>query len=619
MTLKTDNIQLGANSVTPTKNIVIANDTSTGDLVFNKGNHDGVLTEINRILNDGSVGNLAASSGASLVGYMPAGVGAVPTDVQSKLQNIQSWEVNVKDAPAYAIGNGAADDSAAITLAEAQGNSVTYPAGTYYIGGSGTFTFSKFAIFMPGAKIVSNRAIVFSKGLYAGKNQIFDVSGNMSICNVDALLPEWWGAVADWNAVSNTGTDSTIPLQRCFNTVRAAQRTSGSGYNSDTISSVNGCGVIKPQRGQYRVTSTINLWSSTKILGEGYGCIPGAIFFKDFDGGPLFDCWPLNYGVDGTQYNNDSGEFSCSGMIIKGRRAIGTNTGDVFKLHNAADGVALFGGTAGPLNGSWIDWVIEKTYIEGVQGWMLNANTAPICEGTLDRVTLDVTYGGVVVSGATTGRVFALDFQAYRTSVPAFCSTTTGAFSYTDSGNCRYYGVGSITNANIYFRNSIYSTAPGKISISADSDFSQQTDGSTVFGGPVTVTGAKEVVIGGTYENINNANSARAATAIDILNCPLVTLLPGLTVKVTSPYGGATTNLRMVYVGVDGTTVTQANFAFTATGGKYLNRSAATVAAGVYSDYYTTAGAIITGNIFKGAFTQTIFNYAAPCIITGNL
>jgi len=87
MTLKTDNIQLGTNSVTPTKNIVITNDTSTGDLVFNKGNHDGVLTEINRILNDGSVGNLAASSGASLVGYMPAGVGAVATDVQAKLRD----------------------------------------------------------------------------------------------------------------------------------------------------------------------------------------------------------------------------------------------------------------------------------------------------------------------------------------------------------------------------------------------------------------------------------------------------------------------------------------------------------------------------------------------------
>ena len=50
MTLKTNNVQLGT-SLTADKNIVLASDSSTGDFVISKGNHDGVLTEIYRFPN----------------------------------------------------------------------------------------------------------------------------------------------------------------------------------------------------------------------------------------------------------------------------------------------------------------------------------------------------------------------------------------------------------------------------------------------------------------------------------------------------------------------------------------------------------------------------------------
>jgi hypothetical protein len=55
--------------------------------------------------------DLAASSGASLVGYLPDGVGAVATTVQEKLRE----SVSVKDFGA--VGDGAADDTAAIQAA----------------------------------------------------------------------------------------------------------------------------------------------------------------------------------------------------------------------------------------------------------------------------------------------------------------------------------------------------------------------------------------------------------------------------------------------------------------------------------------------------------------------
>lgn len=67
MTLKTKAVQLGTNNVTPSKNIVIANDTVSGDVVLSKGNHDGALIAIARIPNTGFV-NYADDAAAALGG-----------------------------------------------------------------------------------------------------------------------------------------------------------------------------------------------------------------------------------------------------------------------------------------------------------------------------------------------------------------------------------------------------------------------------------------------------------------------------------------------------------------------------------------------------------------------
>ena len=78
---------------------------------------------INEIVSD-----LAASSGSSLVGFLPTGISAVATTVQAKLRET----VSVKDFGA--VGDGVADDTAAIqaaaNYARANGYVLTGPAGT---------------------------------------------------------------------------------------------------------------------------------------------------------------------------------------------------------------------------------------------------------------------------------------------------------------------------------------------------------------------------------------------------------------------------------------------------------------------------------------------------------
>jgi len=59
-------------------------------------------------------GELSASSGSSLVGFMPSGSGAVALAVQEYLRILQARMVSVKESPFFAKGDGSTDDTAAV-------------------------------------------------------------------------------------------------------------------------------------------------------------------------------------------------------------------------------------------------------------------------------------------------------------------------------------------------------------------------------------------------------------------------------------------------------------------------------------------------------------------------
>ncbi len=76
------------------------------------------------------IASTATGKGSALVGNMPQGASAVPATVQGKLGEV----VSVKDKGA--VGDGVADDTAAISAALAASKSVYFPTGIYLINSS---------------------------------------------------------------------------------------------------------------------------------------------------------------------------------------------------------------------------------------------------------------------------------------------------------------------------------------------------------------------------------------------------------------------------------------------------------------------------------------------------
>ena len=123
---------------------------------------------------------LAASGGSSLVGYLPAGTGAVATTVQTKLRE----SVSVKDFGA--VGDGVTDDTAAVQAALNTGKAVYVPTGVYKISSKLTLSTSQ---------------MVFGDGAYASK---FDkaFSGDLIQASEGSVLDSLWLA---GNGASRTG------------------------------------------------------------------------------------------------------------------------------------------------------------------------------------------------------------------------------------------------------------------------------------------------------------------------------------------------------------------------------------------------------------------------------
>lgn len=135
----------------------------------------------------------ADSSGASLVGYLPSGTGAVATTVQAKLRQ----SVSVKDFGA--TGDGSTDDAAAVQLALNVAGNIYFPAGTYSIG-------TTLNVLSNTQIILDQNATVIAKSTLSGK--LFSVSGKTNV--------KFTGGIFDGNKASATSSTDVIYIYNSY-------------------------------------------------------------------------------------------------------------------------------------------------------------------------------------------------------------------------------------------------------------------------------------------------------------------------------------------------------------------------------------------------------------------
>jgi hypothetical protein len=142
----------------------------------------GALNELDAdVVSKVSSSTLAASSGASLVGYLPAGTGAVATTVHEQLRDNQLFEVYFDDAPWYGNSDGITDNYTAIVNALASTKRLMLGAGTYYCSQSLTITSLKQIVGKGSGLTAANSATVLK--FPAGVSGIL-IDTNNAACSI---------------------------------------------------------------------------------------------------------------------------------------------------------------------------------------------------------------------------------------------------------------------------------------------------------------------------------------------------------------------------------------------------------------------------------------------------
>lgn len=136
--------------------------------------------------------DLAAATGASLVGFQQEGIGAVATTVQAKLRE----RVSVKDFGA--VGDGVTNDaSAAIAMKTAVGY-VRFPAGVYLIGSNTTINTPIYFDDQASVSVGSGFTLTIAEAfITAPRQQIFSGGGYISLTGERTVnvMAEWFGVI----------------------------------------------------------------------------------------------------------------------------------------------------------------------------------------------------------------------------------------------------------------------------------------------------------------------------------------------------------------------------------------------------------------------------------------
>lgn len=226
----------------------------------------------------------AASNGSSLVGFLQAGTGAVARTAQAKMRDV----VSVKDFGA--VGDGVADDTAAIQAAVNAGGEVFFPTGRYLI--SSTITVAK-TVSLLGSSSSFGDTTATAELLYTGTGvalQIGDGSTKIYNVRIDTLgIRASGAAVSSATAIglkllnSNYAVITNLVVQR-FQAGKGIQCTA-SGINIGASNNFIGCFLWYNKTG-YEITGAgvgVGDYATTlfggAVIGDGsansYGLVVG--------------------------------------------------------------------------------------------------------------------------------------------------------------------------------------------------------------------------------------------------------------------------------------------------------------------------------------------------------
>jgi hypothetical protein len=225
-----------------------------------------------------TLAQLAASGGSDLIGYLPAGAGAVATTVQAKLRE----SVSVKDFGA--VGDNSADDTSAIQTAVdslSYGQGLYFPAGTYKITSEITLPTSiSFSFFGDGSRASTVRQAT------AGQ------SGFVSGQNPPATSVNWC-QIRDMAIVGNTGDGWGLDINGMSRANYINVLFEDWGYTSKTKGCVRirssiiivftNCAFNAANYGIYNEETLVTAWNG----GGCFGCVFESLFAPAIEGNYL--------------------------------------------------------------------------------------------------------------------------------------------------------------------------------------------------------------------------------------------------------------------------------------------------------------------------------------------